>query len=165
MRRVFIALLFVFGFGAVQAQSAAIPEITFDQLLQYKTHTTDTIYVINFWATWCKPCVEELPAFEKLNQMYGGRSRVKVLLVNLDSKKNMDTRILPFIRSKELKSKVLFTDVVELNQRLEEIDPAWSGAIPATLFSGKTAAAKFLFEGQMTFEELDVKVRQLIKIK
>jgi thiol-disulfide isomerase/thioredoxin len=96
----------------------AITEITFDQLLQYKTHTTDTIYVINFWATWCKPCVEELPALEKLNQMYGGRSRVKVLLVNLDSKKNMDTRILPFIRSKELKSKVLFTDVVELNQRL-----------------------------------------------
>ena len=100
MRRVFIALVFVFGFGAVQAQSSGITEITFDQLLQYKTHTTDTIYVINFWATWCKPCVEELPAFEKLNQMYGGRSRVKVLLVNLDSKKNMDTRILPFIRSK-----------------------------------------------------------------
>jgi thiol-disulfide isomerase/thioredoxin len=75
MRRVFIALLFVFGFAVVQAQSSSVTEITFDQLLQYKTHTTDTIYVINFWATWCKPCVEELPALEKLNQMYGGRSR------------------------------------------------------------------------------------------
>jgi hypothetical protein len=143
MRRVFIALLFVFGFGAVQAQSAR----QFLKLLLISCCSTKLTLPIPFTSsTFGQPGVNPVwrncRLFEKLNQMYGGRSRVKVLLVNLDSKKNMDTRILPFIRSKELKSKVLFTDVVELNQRLGEIDPAWSGAIPATLFSGKTAAAK-----------------------
>ena len=165
MKQVFITCTFLTFWLTGFAQQTTVQEITFDQLLQYKRHTTDTIYVINFWATWCKPCVEELPAFEKLNQLYGGRSRVKVILVNLDSKKNMDSRVLPFIRTKDLKSHILFTDVVELNQRLEEIDPSWSGAIPATLFSGKTAAAKRFHEGELTFEQLDAKVKELIRIK
>lgn len=165
MKYAFITCTLLSLWVAGHAQSTAVQEITFDQLLQYKRHTTDTIYVINFWATWCKPCVEELPAFEKLNQLYTGRSRVKVILVNLDSKKNIDSRVLPFIRTKDLRSRILFTDVVELNQRLDEIDPSWSGAIPATLFSGKTTAAKQFHEGELTFEQLDTKVKELIRIK
>jgi thiol-disulfide isomerase/thioredoxin len=45
--------------------------------------STDTIYVVNFWATWCKPCVEELPIFDSLNLEVKGQA-IKVLLVNLD---------------------------------------------------------------------------------
>jgi hypothetical protein len=131
MRRVFIALAICFRIwccsGTVCRQLL--------KLLLISCCSTKHILPIPFTSsTFGQPGVNPVwkncRLFEKLNQMYGGRSRVKVLLVNLDSKKNMDTRILPFIRSKELKSKVLFTDVVELNQRLGEIDPAWSGAIP-----------------------------------
>ena len=64
-------------------------------------------YVINFWATWCAPCVKELPAFEKLNKEYAAKN-VEVILVSLDFPKQVEKRLLPFINKKNLQSKVDF---------------------------------------------------------
>lgn len=47
----------------------------------------DNVYVINFWATWCAPCIKELPYFEKLHT---DNPKVKVILVSLDSLKDLE---------------------------------------------------------------------------
>ena len=119
-----------------------------------KAKTTDTIYVINFWATWCKPCVEEIPAFEKINSVYRDR-KVKVLLVNSDFKKQIETKLKPFIASHRLTSKIFFMNESNPNNWIDEVDKNWSGAIPATLIiCGKKNTIHF-HEGETTFEELE----------
>ena len=94
----------------------------------------DKIYVINFWATWCAPCVKELPYFEKLHQE---NKNVTVILVSLDSKKDIEKKLIPFIKRKKISAQVISLNDKDYNTWLPMIDGNWSGSIPATfIFSG-----------------------------
>nr|WP_297804825.1 TlpA disulfide reductase family protein [uncultured Polaribacter sp.] len=116
-------------------------------------------YVINFWATWCAPCVKELPAFEKLNKEYAAKN-VEVILVSLDFPKQVEKRLLPFINKKNLQSKVILLDDVNEDAWIKEIDSAWSGAIPATLiYSSK--GRKF-YEQSFDYELLETELKTLL---
>ena len=88
-----------------QVAAQEIPLINSDQISKWRNSQSDTVYVVNFWATWCKPCVEELPVFEKLNKRYGGK-KVQVILVSNDFKMNIETKLKPFVLQKKLESKV-----------------------------------------------------------
>jgi len=95
----------------------------------------DNIYVINFWATWCAPCIKELPYFEKLHT---DNPKVKVILVSLDSQKDLEKKLMPFVAKKQLTAEVILLSDKDYNAWLDKIDASWSGAIPATLIiSGK----------------------------
>ena len=67
----------------------------FEELAFIFQQQNDTTYVINFWSTWCAPCVKELPYFEQVNQKYTNR-KVKVILVSLDFPKQLETKLKPF---------------------------------------------------------------------
>lgn len=111
-----------------------------------------TQYVINFWATWCAPCVKELPNFEKLNQNYSHK-KVKVILVSLDFPHLYDSKLKPFIVENHLKSKVIALDDVDMNSWIPQINKDWSGSIPATIIY-KNNTSKF-FERSLTYEGLE----------
>ncbi len=109
------------------------------------------VYVINFWATWCAPCVKELPYFEKLHQE---NKDVKVILVSLDSKKDIEKKLIPFIQKKKITAQVVSLSDNNYNSWLDRIDKDWSGSIPATfIFSaGQKQFAEHDFE---SFAELN----------
>ncbi|SDJ73732.1 TlpA disulfide reductase family protein [Flavobacterium noncentrifugens] len=130
---------------------------TFEYFLNQKN---DTTYVVNFWATWCKPCVEELPNFEKLNAEYKSK-KVKVILVSMDMSKQVETSLLPFIKRKNLQSKVIFLNDPDANSWIEKVDKSWSGAIPATVIYNKSQR-KF-YEQSFTFEALEKEVQSIIQ--
>ena len=97
----------------------------------------DTTYIINFWATWCKPCIEELPYFESLHQKYQDE-KVRVVLVSLDFPRHLESKLLPFLEKHQLASTVLVLLDGSYNDWIDKISPKWSGAIPATLiYQGK----------------------------
>lgn len=93
--------------------------------------STNTI-VIKFWATWCKPCIEELPLFEKLHERYA-RKNVHVLLVSLDFKSELDKKFIPFLQNAHLKPEVILFADQDANTWIPRIHEAWDGAIPATV--------------------------------
>lgn len=90
----------------------------------------ENVYVINFWATWCAPCVKELPYFEKLHQE---NKNLKVILVSLDSAKDLEKKLIPFIQRKKITAQVIQLADKDYNSWLPKIDANWSGSIPATL--------------------------------
>ncbi len=100
----------------------------FQALLEAKKGKT---LVVNFWATWCKPCVEELPLFEEVGDSLGGED-LEVLLVSLDFPDRLEAQLLPFIREHEIDSQVILLDDPHENEWIPKVDPNWSGAIPAT---------------------------------
>jgi len=120
----------------------------------------DTTYVVNFWATWCKPCIEELPSFEKLNATYKDK-KVKVILVSLDMSKQVESNLLPFIKRKKLKSEVIYLNDPDANSWIEKVDKTWSGAIPATVIYNKNQR-KF-YEQSFTYEALEQEVQSINK--
>lgn len=120
-------LLFVLFPLLLSAQT--VPSLNYTELKPLLNQRGDKIYVVNFWATWCAPCIKELPYFEVLDQ----REDVEVLLVSLDFPKHKESRLLPFIKKNKLQSKVVLLDDANENYWINDIHPNWSGAIPATI--------------------------------
>lgn len=132
----------------------------FDALAPIFQQQSDTTYVINFWATWCKPCMEELPYFESLTKKYTDE-KVKVILVNLDFENQLTTKLLPFIKEKDLQSSVMVLLDPDSNDWMNKVDPQWSGAIPITIFYKQQQRA-FYEAAFDTFEELEEKLQPFI---
>lgn len=105
----------------------------FESMAPLVERRPDTLHVINFWATWCAPCVKELPYFEELTQEEGDRP-LKVVLVSLDFRKQLESRLLPFLKERDIVSRVVVLDDPDANSWIDRVHPSWSGAIPATLF-------------------------------
>jgi thiol-disulfide isomerase/thioredoxin len=120
----------------------------------------DKIYVVNFWATWCKPCVEELPAFEKMYETYKTKG-VELILVSLDFPKHVDSRVIPFVQNHNLKGKIFLMGDPDQNTWIPKVDETWSGAIPATLIYTKNSR-KF-YEQSFTFNDLQKEIIPLLK--
>lgn len=137
------------------ANGVSVKAYDFNGLEHFLKKQNDTTYVVNFWATWCVPCVEELPHFEKLNEKYK-EDKIKVVLVSLDMSKQVESKLLPFIKERQLKSEVLFLQDPDQNAWLPKVDTTWTGAIPATVIYNKEKR-KF-FEKSFTYEELEKEV-------
>lgn len=140
-KKVLVFVLMAWSLSAA-AQPAA-QTVKLDKLLEIIQEKSDHIKVINFWATWCAPCVKELPLFEKLGQE---RSDVVVMLVSmdLDLDPNPD-KVYKFMARKKLQSQVLLLDEKDPNAWIEKIEKTWSGAIPATIIvNGKTGQRIFV---------------------
>jgi len=126
-----IFILFLSWCNQIHGQRVDV--INFEQLSEIMTQDNDTTYVINFWATWCKPCVAEMPYFEALHDQTRDQA-VKVILVSLDFPSQLESRVIPFVEKRELKPQVVLLDAGDPNKWIDRVDPSWSGAIPATLF-------------------------------
>tara|TARA_A100001011_G_C14295705_1_gene838323 strand:+ start:1134 stop:1505 length:372 start_codon:yes stop_codon:yes gene_type:complete len=109
-------------------------------------------YVVNFWATWCAPCIKELPYFEALNK----NQNIDVLLVSLDFPQHKESRLLPFIIKNQLQSKVVHLDDTNENFWINAIDTTWSGAIPATIIYNNQKRG--FYERLFTQKELETLV-------
>jgi thiol-disulfide isomerase/thioredoxin len=152
---ILLILLFAPQFGF--AQHASVVKI--DRLEAIIEAESDQIQIINFWATWCAPCVKELPLFEALNAK--NDPLVKVVLINLDFVDKLD-QVNAFINRKNIKSEVLLLDEIDYNSWIDRVDKSWGGAIPATLFiNQKTGQRKFvdkeLKEGDLETVILELK--------
>ena len=138
-----------------------IPEYDFAGLEPIFEKRDDNIYVINFWATWCKPCVAELPYFEQLHEDYRD-SHVKVVLVSLDFPHQIESKLLPFIQDNKIQSEVVLLDDPDANAWIDAVDRSWSGAIPATLVYNRSLR-QFYEQSFHSYSELESIVKPLIQ--
>lgn len=142
------------------SQSMDLEVYDYAGLERFLSTTSNKIYVVNFWATWCAPCVKELPYFEKLNSTYANQN-VEVILVSLDFPKKYDSQLIPYIKEKDLKSKVVALNDMDSNMWIPKISEDWSGAIPATLIYNKDK--RQFYEKSFTYDELETEVKQFLK--
>jgi thiol-disulfide isomerase/thioredoxin len=126
--------------------------VNYDQLAPSLNKQNDTVYFINFWATWCSPCVEEMPAILKIWDKYSD-NKFKMLLVSLDFPNQLKTRLIPFINTHQIKPAVLLLDDPDQNSWIDKVDPSWSGEIPFTLLYGKGFRQSYAHS--FKFNELD----------
>ncbi len=124
----------------------------------------DTLYVLNFWSTWCRPCVAEMPYFDRAQRELESQ-KVKVIFLSLDFKAQFESHLVPFLAKKNLYSKVLFLDEPKFDGYIDKVDPKWSGSIPATLFVQHSKGIRQFHEGDYTYEDLITTINSLLSTK
>ncbi|KQS34536.1 TlpA disulfide reductase family protein [Pedobacter sp. Leaf194] len=147
MRISFIISLFIITYSA----NAQVKLLTLDELDNRFAKGKDTTYIVNFWATWCSPCVAELPNFEKIRVAHA-KQPVKVLLISLDFKSKLQKEVNPFVAKNGIKTEVFLLNEPDQQKYIERIEGKWSGAIPATLFVKKKV--RRFYEKEFTETEL-----------
>lgn len=133
---------------------------TFDEVAPLFQQESDTVFVINFWATWCKPCVEELPYFERLAEEMADQP-VKIVMVSLDFKSQVATKLKTFVEERPFTLPVVALTDTKYDNWIDQVDSDWSGAIPVTLIYRKRA--RLFFPNQFAnYGELAEGVRQFL---
>lgn len=120
-----------------------------------------TPLVVNFWATYCKPCIAEMPSFEKLAAKYKARG-VVLLFVSLDMREDYPAKIDSFIVKRKVRNKVVWLDETDADYFCPKVDPKWSGALPATLLINKKKGFRRFFEEEMTEAELEKEIMAIL---
>ncbi len=149
------------------AEAVPVSEVIYDDLEIYDFNglekllnkNDDKTHVVNFWATWCAPCIKEMPHFEKLNTSYKDKN-VEVLLVSLDFPFQYDKKLKPFIKEKNLQSKVVALDDPDMNTWMPKVSEKWTGAIPITIIYNKNK--RQFYERSFTYKQLETELKQFL---
>ncbi len=114
-----------------KAQKNANADIyTLEQFQQRILQENDTVYVVNFWATWCGPCVKEMPHFKELSEDLKNKP-VKFILMSLDAQANLQ-QVNAFLQKKKITIETHLFAAGDPNVWINQLEPSWEGSIPAT---------------------------------
>lgn len=156
----FIVLAIFFWSSSAKAQDL-ITFRNFEELNAYIQKNNEKPLVINFWATWCAPCVKELPYFEELHQK---NQNIKIVTVSLDFDKQVESKLKPFLKKKNYSFVATYMADKNFNNWISKVDENWSGSIPATWIINENKGI-FVEQEFASYEELNQFVNEsLIKI-
>ena len=156
---IILSIVFLFCMGVV-TQAQTVKKVKIEELAEY-IRKSDHPLVVNFWATWCAPCVEEIPYFQSEVKKYADR-KVELLLVSLDFVEAYPKQLTAFIQKKKYEASFYWLNETNADHFCPQIDAKWSGSIPSTLFiNNKTGYRKF-FERQLTDRQMEVEVKALV---
>lgn len=159
MKKVIVCLSLLWLSSTSFAQSVKV--VSWEELDQYLHEDTDKVRVVNFWATWCGPCVKELPHFQAAHERWGD-TEVEIVLVSLDDVEILEKKVQPFVERKGLTATVLLLDEIDYNMFIPKVDERWTGAIPMTLILDNTTDERRFFEREIDKKELFQEIKSLI---
>ena len=135
--RILSIITVFFLLSCTNSSKNTIEVVDFDELYSKIDLSVDKTYVINFWATWCAPCVKELPYFEEVNKKFKDKN-TEVILVSLDFPSQIESKLKPYLKKNNIKSKVILLDDSKMNTWVPKVSEKWDGGIPATLIVNPT---------------------------
>lgn len=160
MKRIFITAVIV-SIGLL-SKAQTIPSWKITDVVNYYSQKTDSIYVINFWATWCKPCVEELPYLQSISRKYADK-KVKLLLVSLDLASFYPDKISSFAKKQNITADIVWLNETDADYFCNRVDKKWSGSIPATIIVNAAAGYKQFYEQQFNEKEFEKALKKAIE--
>ncbi|MBI4178868.1 TlpA family protein disulfide reductase [bacterium] len=114
--------------------------------------------LVNIWATWCAPCVEEFPDLVKLQRDHAGSLQVLFVSADFDDQR---PGVVSFLEKQGVDWETFFK--TENDQDfIPAVWPEWSGALPATLLYDKNGRVVEFWEGAPERGEIESAVRELL---
>ena len=113
------------------------------------------VLLVNFWATWCEPCREEMPALVAAAKKFPSRD-VAVVLVSLDSQRTGPTQVPKFLKAQKVPFVCWLAKSRDPQDFIDTVDRTWDGSLPYSLVygrDGKIAARLSGLQTEATFTE------------
>lgn len=168
VKRIFIICLLLFAVcslltfcAGMRGGSRLVQPIDENGLQQLIAHARGNVVLLNFWATWCEPCVEEFPALIKVSQQFQPQG-LQVVFVSIDEPEDIDSKILPFLKAQGVASRTYIKRTKDDEAFINAIDVKWSGAIPATFIYDTNGTLVQRLVAQQSFEKLAEAIQPLL---
>jgi thiol-disulfide isomerase/thioredoxin len=158
--KIIYILVLVVSFG-LTTHAQNIPVWKIKDVVKYYSQKTDSIYIINFWATWCKPCVEELPYLQTVSKKYADK-KVKLLLVSLDLASFYPDKIISFAKKQNITAGIAWLNETDADYFCNQVDKKWSGSIPATIIVNAATGYKQFYEQQFEEKEFEAELKKAL---
>lgn len=124
----------------------------------------DSVIIINFWATFCIPCIEEMPELMKVAKQYENQ-KVKLYFVSLDFKENYPGKLKSFVAKRKWKSNFIWLNETNADYFCPFIDSSWTGSLPATIVYNYSTGFKHFWEQKITASQLEAVLEKAVTKK
>jgi thiol-disulfide isomerase/thioredoxin len=119
------------------------------------------VLVLNIWATWCVPCVEEFPDLIKLARDLDQKD-VSFVGVSIDEPEDSTSKVLPFIRRQAVPFEILLKSPGHDEQFINALNSNWTGAVPVTFIFDATGKQRRMMAGKQRYDSLRKAVEEII---
>jgi thiol-disulfide isomerase/thioredoxin len=157
MRIVIVILLLGAG---IMGQAQTIKKIKITDLEQTIAQS-DHPLIVNFWATFCVPCVKEIPYFQSTVARYRGE-QVELILVSLDLPDYYPAKIASFAQGRGFTARIVWLNETNADYFCPKVDPKWSGGIPSSLFINNKTHYRRFFDRQLTEPQVEFEIKKML---
>jgi len=158
LKKIFFILILISNISVSQ-EIVSINNV--NDIANIKNENKGKVFAINFWASWCKPCVNEFPALVKLNKNYKDKN-FNLIFISLDFKEEVETKLLPFLKSNDVDYISYYLDTNSPEEIMDYLDKKWDGGIPATFIFDKSGNLQNFILGERNYEFFEKEIKKLI---
>lgn len=122
---------------------------------------SDTVVLVNFWATWCKPCLEEIPLFMELQKTYGPQG-FKLVAVSLDEIETLESTVKPFMQKWFPEFRSYISTEYDMDDIVSVVDNGWNEVLPTSYLFARDGTLAERLQGKYSAAEFSSKVDALL---
>jgi thiol-disulfide isomerase/thioredoxin len=153
-------LLFALLFFALVVHSQQVRSIKITEL-ENTIKESKTPLIVNFWATFCVPCLQEIPYFQEIANQYKSND-VSLLFVSLDMKEAYPIKVNDMAKKLKLTYPVVWLNETNADYFCPRIDTTWTGGMPSSLFVNNATGYHKFFEESLSKERLDKEIQVML---
>ena len=158
MKRIFLLVFFAFLVMASFAQVKKIKITDLEEHIQKSDHPM----LISFWATWCAPCVEEIPWLQEGVSKFADQ-KVELVLVSMDFPRDYPAKLEAFIKQRGFKATFYWLDETNADYFCPKVNARWQGGIPANLFVYNKTGYRRFFDRAMTDRQVVPEIKAMMQ--
>ena len=153
-----LVVVFLFFAALVNAQQVKSVKITD---LENIIKESKTPLIVNFWATFCVPCLQEIPYFQEITGQYKAKD-VSIVFVSLDMKEAYPVKVNEMAKKLNLVYPVVWLNETNADYFCPKIDTSWTGGMPSSLFVNNATRYHKFFEEPLSKERLEKEIQEML---
>jgi thiol-disulfide isomerase/thioredoxin len=124
------------------------------------TNRNGKILLLNVWATWCPPCIEEFPDLVRIYNTYND-DKFEILGISVDEPDEINSKVIPFLNKNKVPFKVYLAKLDNEEKFINALNSSWNGAIPATFIYDSAGRQKYFSIGMKTYEQFEKEIKKV----